>query len=165
MGVIAGRETPASNVVPTGVLPGIAVLLQAHKYAASLARSAWDFALEIRELRSEGLTSSDLRWLVCAEYVEHGREITIPGENERKFQRTALLTFSKRTCFVLTESGVAAAEQVLSEAKTYDPSIDRFHSGNGRKHRFAAAGTPSDTDPIEVARGENPPPVEAHVGL
>ena len=96
MGVIAGCETPTGNMVPSGMLPGLAVLLQAHQYAAELACSMWDFAVEIQELRAEGLTKNDLRWLVCKDYVEHRREISIACDDTREFRKSAPLAFSKR---------------------------------------------------------------------
>lgn len=99
-----------STSIPTHMFHGLAILLQAHLYAEELSRDAWDFAVEIPGLRAEGLTNSDFRWLVCKQYVEHAREITSAGENGRQFRPAGSLTFSKRTCFVLTSCGVTASE-------------------------------------------------------
>lgn len=106
----AVHEPEANTSIPAHMLHGLALLLQAHLYAEELSRDVWDFAVEIPGLRAEGLTNSDFRWLVCKEYVEHAREITTPGENGRQFRPAGSLTFSKRTCFVLTTCGVAASE-------------------------------------------------------
>ena len=37
-------------------------------------RETWDFAVEIESLLAEGLTRSDLRWLVSKGYLEHADE-------------------------------------------------------------------------------------------
>jgi hypothetical protein len=155
MGMIAGRETPVSNTVPIRMLPGLAVLLQAHKYAAELARDVWDFAVEIQELRSEGLTKSDLRWLVCENHVEHRRELSISDDDNRKFCRSASLTFSKRTCFVLTESGAAVAEQVLRRPRLHGSPTDHVRSGNGQTRGLPAGRAAPEDDPIALPHGGN----------
>ena len=48
------------------------ILLQAWDYAEGCQRNAWDFAIEIHNLREHGLTNSDLRWLVCKGLAKHG---------------------------------------------------------------------------------------------
>jgi hypothetical protein len=90
---------------------GLSILLEAYDYACQLQRPAWDFAVEIHCLRSAGLTNSDLRWLSCQQLVEHAAEMTRAGQESRDFQPTGPLTFTKSTCFVLTETGVALARQ------------------------------------------------------
>jgi len=91
------------------MVAGLTFLLQAREYADDVQTDLWDFALELRELRSVELTNSDLRWLVMKGYVEHARETTVPGEAQRSFRRTKGLWFNKRTCFVLTDEGAEAA--------------------------------------------------------
>lgn len=88
---------------------GLVFLLEAREYADDTGTDRWNFALEIGELRSVGLTKSDLRYLVLKGYVEHARETTLPGEATRSFHKSHGLTFSKRSCFVITEAGVFAA--------------------------------------------------------
>ncbi len=94
----------------------LALLLESHAYAEELGRSAWDFAVEIASLRAAGLTTSDLRWLVCKGFVEHAREATMPGDQTRCFRASGGLTFSRRTCFVLTETGVAYARRAIANS-------------------------------------------------
>ena len=89
----------------------LSILLEAYEYARTLQRSAWDFAVEIHSLQAAGLTNSDLRWLACQELVEHGAELTRADRDVRVFHPTGPLTFTKRTCFVLTESGAAIAQE------------------------------------------------------
>ena len=134
----AGRQHLTDATVPPRIIPGLAVLLQAHNYAEELRRDLWDFAVEVMALRAEGLTNSHLRWLVCKGYLKHARELTVPGESGREFQHTGELTFSKRTCFVLTKFGVETAERVLRELGANDPLDVRSHSGNGQYSRLTA---------------------------
>jgi hypothetical protein len=87
----------------------LAALLEASDYAADTNCDRWDFAVPIRGLRKLGLSEADLRWLVRKGYVEHAREVTVPGDDGREFRPTGNLTFTRRTCFVLTETGMANA--------------------------------------------------------
>lgn len=100
-----GRAVAISERVGGGLL----FLLKAKEYAHDVKADLWDFALELRELRSLGLTNSDLRWLVMKGYVEFGRETTEPGDERRSFRRSRGLTFVRRNCFVITPAGEAAA--------------------------------------------------------
>lgn len=83
----------------------LAALSEAYDYALDLDTTPWDFALELSNLRRQNVTNSDLRWLTGRGYVEHGVEVTVTGDAERTFQHASGLTFSRRTCFVLTPSG------------------------------------------------------------
>jgi hypothetical protein len=89
------------------------LLLEAYDYAQQLERSVWDFAVEIDTLQAAGLSNSDLRWLQCKGYVEHAAEITLHGQDTRAFRQTGNLTFTNRTCFVLSEPGFLFAQHVL----------------------------------------------------
>ena len=84
----------------------------------------WDFAVEIHMLRDAGLTHSDLRWLVCKDYVSHRVELRRPDEDERKFRDVGELKFHKRSCSVLTPAGAAFADEQ-----------DALSAGNGRPTR------------------------------
>ena len=101
------------------------LLYDAYNYALELNRSRWDFAEEIVSLRERGLTNGDLRWLVCSKFVEHGRERTKTGAESREFQHSAGLSFSKKTCFVLTDMGASYIGQlfVLGESSESAPLV------------------------------------------
>ncbi|MBI2481666.1 MAG: hypothetical protein HYV60_24380 [Planctomycetia bacterium] len=85
------------------------LLLRSHDYAGELSRSVWDFGVELKVLKSLGLFESDLRWLVCKGFVEHAQEVTPLGSCQRSFESTGPLTFTPRSCFILTEKGVRYA--------------------------------------------------------
>jgi hypothetical protein len=117
------RYSDKNSMAPSSNLDDVArfhaafvLLLEAFEYAQQLKRSTWDFAVEIDCLRGAGLTNSDLRWLVCQEFVEHAAEMTCAGQGARAFRPTGSLTFAKSTCFVLTETGAAAARQGHADA-------------------------------------------------
>ena len=103
-------------------LAGVALLLEAEQLAREVARSAWDFAVEISSLQHVGMTNSTLRWLVCKGLVEHGRETTPSGQTARSFHCFGGLRFSKDTCFVLTASGVEFARQAIAAEKGDRPA-------------------------------------------
>jgi hypothetical protein len=106
---------------------GFSILLEAYDYARQLQRPAWDFAVEIHCLRETGLSNSDLRLLACQQLVEHAAEMNRAGQEGRVFQTTGPLTFTNRTCFVLTETGAALARQArvsaTSSPQVHDPPI------------------------------------------
>jgi hypothetical protein len=92
---------------------GLSLLHEAYEYARQLQRPAWDFAVEIHRLRAAGLTNSDLRWLACQSLVEHAAELTRAGQDGRVFRPTGPLTFTKTTCFILTETGALERQGCL----------------------------------------------------
>jgi hypothetical protein len=107
----------------------LAELLSAFQSAKDTESAQWDFAVSIRLMSKLGLTMTDLRWLVRKGFVEHAQEVTVLGENGRAFRPTGDLTFTRKTCFVLTEAGVARALQSngqLGNAKSRDKSPHRF---------------------------------------
>ena len=89
--------------------PGLTVLLEAVEAARELQRDVWDFAVEIHNLHNDGLTNTDLRWLVCNGYVEQAIETTRPQAARRTFRPARNLMLCKRSCFVLTSAGAGLA--------------------------------------------------------
>ena len=118
--------------VPTHVQAGLNVLKQAYNYAQDLKRDVWDFAVEIRRLRASGLINNDLRWLIWKGYVEHGREITKPGDAAREFRRDEGLIFAKRTCFVLTDQGAQVVGMTSNNMRFDHRSNGSHFRSNGR---------------------------------
>lgn len=111
---MAGRsqEQPTTRAIATKLKAGLAALVEASDYAEDTVSDRWDFAVSIQLLMQLGLSETDLRWLVCKGYVKHAREVTVPGDDGRAFRPTGNLTFTRRTCFVLTDGGMAAARLV-----------------------------------------------------
>ena len=102
----------------------LVLLLEARECAQELARTPWDFAVEIQSLREQGLTSTDFRWLACKGYVGHAQEVTSIGEKARAFQPDAAMSFSDRTCFVLTEEGVNFVLRGLGQPASQRVPVD-----------------------------------------
>ncbi|MBX3439720.1 MAG: hypothetical protein KF861_19680, partial [Planctomycetaceae bacterium] len=100
--------------LPRSAEPGLALLFQAREYARQLVEDPWEFAVEVQELKSIGMTVNDLRWLLVGHFVEHACDVTQSGELNRQFREVGRYRFSRRSCFVLTPSGVALASQILS---------------------------------------------------
>ncbi len=116
--------TCSTVAVSRNMIAGLLQLLKAHAYARELERPGWDFAVEIGSLQATGLTSSDLRWLVCKGYVEHAVETTPAASETRSFQKACKLTFSAGSCFLLTDSG---AEFVHTASRR----VEADHANNG----------------------------------
>ncbi len=100
---------------------GLLLLVTAHDYAVDLGRDRWDFATEIGTLKRLGLTKNDFRWLVGKGFVQHAAEITMPGTAQRQFQAEGESTFTAKTCFVLTDKGLAEMESLLKTADRTKP--------------------------------------------
>jgi len=87
-------------------------LLVARNYAEDTGRNVWEFAVTIGELRRDGVTENELRWLVCRGYVEHAEEVTTTG-HERAFDHHVSLRFNKRSAFVITGAGATFSREFL----------------------------------------------------
>ena len=110
-------------------------LAEAYQYAYDAGCDVWDFAIELPNLLACGLTRSDLRWLVSKGYVEHACEITEARDAHRQFRPVMNLSFTDRTCFVLTPAGVAATSEegllpslprpILPDAPPISPAAEK----------------------------------------
>ena len=95
----------------------LALLAEAHDYAARTSGDPWEFAVEIQVLRELGLSNNDLRYLVGLQYVEHATEVKVAGSHGRRFTHSKDLNVTSRSCFVLSQNGAAAAS-ANAEAST-----------------------------------------------
>jgi len=71
-------------------------------------------------------------------HIEHAIEVKVLGNNGRQFEPTGDLYFAKRTCFVLTQTGIVAATLLLdsaTESATAFPLTLRL--SNGSEHGSA----------------------------
>src|SRR5260370_13850194 len=107
----AHSVTPVPTVpsVLASYQPGLTLLLEAAELVQELQRDVWDLAVEIHNLRSAGLTSNNLRWLLCNGYAEQAIETTRPQRAQRTFCPARNLMLCERSCFVLTPAGAALA--------------------------------------------------------
>lgn len=106
------------DALPRKLWPAAQALWEAFVYALDVGVGRWEFAVRRQRLEQLGLTETDLRWLVLRGYVEHAQEVTQRGEDRRQFRRTGELTFCKRTCVVLTESGAEAIGETIRQSPT-----------------------------------------------
>jgi hypothetical protein len=88
---------------------GLALLLDALQTARALGHDPWQFAVELADLRSAGLTGTDLRLLVCQGYVAQAVERTAANDPQRRFEAAGEMALDPRSGFVLTEAGLALA--------------------------------------------------------
>jgi hypothetical protein len=72
------------------------LLRQAWDFAAERNQEAWEFAVPLRSFLSAGVNETELRWLADGGYIEHAHRV---------FQQVPNLTFSEKSCFVLTKKG------------------------------------------------------------
>lgn len=108
-----------AGLIPHSIPAAIAILSEAHRYAQSLDKDVWEFALELQNLSAAGVSINDLRWLACNGYVIHGEELEQSSEGQRVFRRYPGLGFTQRSCFVLTKLGIQFATQIApSDRKT-----------------------------------------------
>jgi len=108
----------------------LGMLRDALEGAGDLGRNAWDFAVNLRELRERGVTMTDLRWLVGMGYVRHALERTRANEICRSFRDTRNMAFGGRVCFVLTAQGMQFADELIHR----DAAHDLLPTRNGRTY-------------------------------
>jgi len=93
---------------------GVCLLLQGFDYARELNRDVWDFAVELSTLRAAGMTRNDVRWMIYQGFVEHAREVSLPGEIHRDFHHGGQIVFRRDTCLALTPRGAVALRSLSS---------------------------------------------------
>jgi hypothetical protein len=89
------------------------LLLDAATFAQDAGSDLWDFSVEISALRDLGLTNTECRWIVANELASHACEMTHLDADRRTFQPCGNLSFTERTCFVITPRGTAQVQAVL----------------------------------------------------
>jgi hypothetical protein len=99
---------------PVSLTRGSTLLLEAYRVAADMGCDPWQFAVEIEELRTAGLTNNALRWLLQKGYVRHAAEVLDAVSAERTFRTTLGRTFTPAACFLLTELGLHFAEAFVT---------------------------------------------------
>jgi len=122
--IVVGASPPAKvhSEVPSRLIAGLSELLRAFDYATDAGGDVWDFAIEITELRSAGMTTSDIRWLVSKGFAQHGQETSLYGAPRRTFQRSEGLTFLSTSAFVLTSAGAAELRKSLCQEQLPSPA-------------------------------------------
>lgn len=91
------------------------ILYEANLNAQDCGMDLWQFAVELRTFKTAGVAVHDCRWLICQGYVVHGVEKTLAGQSSREFHVSSNLHFLSNSCFVLSDTGVPFASQVLQE--------------------------------------------------
>ena len=109
-------STSKPSEIASGMNSGLVALLRAHVCAQDANASTWDFALHVSELFQNGMSMSDIRWLIAKGFAEHGQEISVFGNPHRSFLRVDGLVIDIASCLVLTPSGVNLAETVCRQS-------------------------------------------------
>jgi hypothetical protein len=81
-------------------------LAQARRYAEDAGVGLWDFAVEIGCLVKQGLTMTDLRWLVAKGYLLHGTDQLLTHGLSRQIQISQTLKFVSESCFIISKAGL-----------------------------------------------------------
>ncbi|MFO1040748.1 MAG: hypothetical protein U0941_03130 [Planctomycetaceae bacterium] len=110
-------STSKPSEVASGMKAGLAALLRAHDCAQDAEASTWDFALHVSELFQNGMSMSDIRWLIAKGFTEHGQETSVYGKPHRTFRQTDGFVIDIATCFVLTPAGVNLAQTVSMQSR------------------------------------------------
>lgn len=127
-------SSPMAGSFPRPLLPAfqaaMAMLLRAVQYSRERSVTPWEFAVELPSLRAAGLSSADLRWLLCQGYVEHAEECSLPEKEDRQFRQGGNI-LTERSCFILTEAGLGRASAWLPipmlPERRGDRSVPKYH--------------------------------------
>ena len=106
--------TLPASFIPS-VCHGLSQMLEAFELAEDAGCDPWEFALEIPDLRRLGISSSQLRWLLRKDFIEHAIEDSLIGDEQRSFKPTSSLSFTDSSCFVLTGPGEQLARSLGPE--------------------------------------------------
>ncbi len=103
-------EITDSRLVSSEIESAMQLLQRSNAYAHDVSEDIWQFATEIGQLRSIGLTDSAIRWLLCRGEILHADEVTKLGDSRRSFRSLGIFTLTSTTCFV-AKQGNASVEQ------------------------------------------------------
>jgi hypothetical protein len=92
-------------------------LLEAFNSAQQYKEDAWLFAVQLGEFQAEHISATVLRALVVEGLVRHGEDRTTRRSGPRVVVPLSHLKVSEDSCFILTESGVAIAREVIVQGK------------------------------------------------
>jgi hypothetical protein len=106
-------------------------------YATRTSVDPWEFAVSIHELHRVGLSDNDVRFLLRLKYLSQGLDVSTSTSRTRELQFAEVQSFTKRTCFVLTEHGVDAGAKALGDLPVSCPNCRVRTSAP----RFASAAT------------------------
>jgi hypothetical protein len=139
-----GNENGAARLTPA-IYSALALLLDASSCAVDVGADVWQFSVEINALLRAGLTTSACRWLIAKGLAKHACETTTNNGDRRVFQPCANLALPKRTCFVITDRGIACANELLrSGAKRHA----------GEQQRASAIAVPTVRPAVDNAEPE-----------
>jgi hypothetical protein len=113
-------------------------LLGAHRCADILARSPWDFASGLADLRKTGVADALLRVLIADGCLEH--RVEVPGTEGRSLRWAANSDWGPGSLFVLTPRGVVLTQE-LTEAPEVPLVVPTLEEA-GAPVIPAPAGTP-----------------------
>lgn len=109
------------------VQAGIQLLFEATQDARHFAVDKWQYAPSIMEFLATGATGADLRWLITEGCVEHAIDRSDQDSVEREFvQPFAALSFSDRSCFVITEVGRKLASSIAAQVNIECPGVPNW---------------------------------------
>jgi hypothetical protein len=131
-----------SALIDQGFRSALSLLLKASQYALDSRADRWQFAVEMSELTSRGATLTDIRWLILRGFGEHGKETTVPGDDERSFRVLSPTAFPLDTCVVLTVEGVS----VLSRSLAAATELARSEEAPPLRGSIGSASSPSIPD-------------------
>lgn len=90
----------------------LAYLLEASRIASHRDRTTAGYACQLERLQRAGITEVALRGLVGEGLAKHLLETTVSNQRQRTFTASRNLRLTPASCFVLTEAGVALAENL-----------------------------------------------------
>ena len=107
-------------------------LYRAYQFAEECNRSPWEFAIEMKQLQRTGITTEEIRWLLGKNLVNHAEENLSLGQTTRTFQSPGGFRLSDKSCLILTDLGVQAAQHTIEsiQSKPVATNNDSHNTAN-----------------------------------
>ncbi len=124
------RDHCPSPPLTAAMRTALELLEEAHGYGQRSGEPPREFAVDLPDLAGHGVSYAALRWLLQQGYVEHLVETTASRASRCTFRAAANRSFSPRSCFLLTHSGLALASHARAGGLEDHPAAPEW--GNGR---------------------------------
>jgi hypothetical protein len=143
---------------PASLVAGLSHLVRSYRYARDTGVDPWQFAVELELLFEDGVTLTDLRWLLAKGYIQHQQEVTPPGAAQRQFRVLPVTQWPASACVLLTASGYLDLTTLLERWPMQESPLPPAAGAGGPSTAVVPAARPVATPTVARSTAARPVP-------